>query len=60
MRIKITCTESDYHAGLIYEVPDKKARELIAADKAFEVVEVKPEPINEKKVKYADRQNYTQ
>ena len=37
MRIKITCTEGDYHAGLIYEVPDKKARELIAADKAFEV-----------------------
>jgi len=55
MRIKITCTEGDYHAGLIYEVPDKKARELIAADKAFEVVEVKPEPINEKKVKNADR-----
>jgi len=39
MKLKITYTDGEYQAGLIYDVPDKKARELIAADKAFQVAE---------------------
>jgi hypothetical protein len=49
MRIRITCTDGEYQAGLAYEVPDKQARALIEADKAFEIpneqeVEVLPKP----------------
>ena len=54
MKIKITCTDGEYQAGLIYEVPDKKAHELIEADKAFEVVEEPKLERKLRKVKHGD------
>ena len=39
MRIKITCTNRYYQAGLVYDVPEDEAREFIAADMAIEAVE---------------------
>jgi hypothetical protein len=39
MRVYITHPIGDYHAGVIYDVPDKKARELIEHDMAFEIKE---------------------
>jgi hypothetical protein len=72
MKIKITCTDGKYQAGLIYDVPDKKARELIAVDKAFEITEetinvstlsdefpVYIEGAKDKKVKHGNRTNNT-
>jgi hypothetical protein len=56
MKLKITHPSGDYLAGLEYEVPEKKALELIAADMAFEVVENKPKT---KKVKNGNGQNDT-
>ena len=58
MKIKITCTTDEYQAGLVYNVPENKARELIDADMAFEVVE-KEQPVyfeerKTRKVKHGD------
>lgn len=51
MIIKMTCTTNEYQAGLVYNVPDKKARELIDADMAFEVVK----PVEEQPVYFEER-----
>ena len=57
MKIKITCTDGEYKAGLVYDVPDEKALELIATEKAFEIVEERPVYFQPKykKVKYDTR-----
>lgn len=39
MKIKITQKTGDYQAGIIYDVPEKEAQELIKKDIAFKVVE---------------------
>ncbi len=39
MKIKITHPIKDYQAGLVYDVPDKEAQELIKKDYAFEVAD---------------------
>lgn len=41
MKIKITHPTLNYQAGLVYDVPDKEAQELIKKDYAFEIVEPK-------------------
>lgn len=60
MKIKITHTHGDYQAGLVYELSDKQAKEMIAKDYGFEVVEKKATAtespvLTEKKVKNANR-----
>ena len=51
MEIIITCPVDGFQAGLMYSVPDVKAKEYIKQEKAFEVN--KPEP-KQKKVKDGD------
>ena len=54
MKVKITCTTERYEAGLVYDVTDEKAQQLIQEDKAIlaedEVIEEKPK----RKVKHGD------
>lgn len=53
MKIKLTHPTPQYQAGVIVELPDKEAQELIAKDWAFEVVDEQPEKPT-KKVKVKD------
>lgn len=53
MKIKMTHPKDGLEAGLIYDIPDKKAQEYIDADFAIEVSEEKPK----RKVKDGDGQN---
>lgn len=53
MKIKMTHPKDGLEAGLIYDIPDKKAQEYISADLAVEVVEEK----QKRKVKDGDGQN---
>lgn len=39
MKIKITHPAHGYQAGLIYDVPEKQAQELLKADKAISVAD---------------------
>jgi hypothetical protein len=41
MKIKITCPvpEENLHAGLIYDLPDEQAQDLIDQEKAFAIEE---------------------
>ena len=66
MKVKITCTDGAYEAGLIYDIPEPKARALIDADKAFELFDLSDnipafsETVKEKskgKVKHDNGQN---
>jgi len=52
MKVKITCPvpEHELQAGLIYDVPDELAFELIEEEKAIVVIE--ETPVKSKKVKH--------
>ena len=51
MKIKITHPAHGYQAGLIYDVPEKQAQELLKADFAISVADdIEPDK-NKKKVK---------
>ena len=52
MKIRITHPAYGYQAGLIYDVPELQAQELLKADYAISVIDdidSKPEPANNKK-----------
>lgn len=54
MKVKMTHPKDGLEAGIIYDLPDKKAQEYIEADFAVEVVE---ESKPKRKVKDGDGQN---